>query len=269
MDINNTNNNNISDHGTTSQTIISKETFRRLVKDVKELIINPLFSHKIYYTHNEDNILKGKALIIGPSDTPYENGFYLFDFTFPQNYPHSPPVVSFCTNDGETRFNPNLYKNKKVCISILNTWQGEQWTGCQTISSILLALCSLLNDKPLLNEPGITEKHQDYKTYNYIIIYKNFETAMLSVLNNEYTKKEFPMFYDIIQEHFLSNFNSNIERLTKLYTLFPKKELLKTSIYSMNILTDYNKLLNNFHKVKQKHENENKNENKSPDVPVE
>ena len=70
---------------------ISKETFRRLVKDVKELVTSPLHTHGIYYIHNEDNILKGKALIIGPSDTPYENGYYLFDFEYPANYPHAPP----------------------------------------------------------------------------------------------------------------------------------------------------------------------------------
>lgn len=53
---------------------------------------------------------------------------------------------------------PNMYKNRKVCVSILNTWRGEQWSGCQTIKSVLLTLMSLLDSKPLLNEPGITEK---------------------------------------------------------------------------------------------------------------
>ena len=59
---------------------ISKDTFRRIVSDVKDIVRNPLHSHGVYYTHNEDDILKGKALVIGPRDTPYENGFYLFKF---------------------------------------------------------------------------------------------------------------------------------------------------------------------------------------------
>ena len=42
----------------TSDIIISKDTFRRLVKDVKELIVNPLVSHGIYYIHDEDDILE-------------------------------------------------------------------------------------------------------------------------------------------------------------------------------------------------------------------
>jgi ubiquitin-protein ligase len=233
----------------TSDIIISKDTFRRLVKDVKELIVNPLVSHGIYYIHNEDDILKGKALIIGPSETPYENGYYLFNFNFPSNYPHSPPKVTFRTNDGYTRFNPNLYVQGKVCISILNTWQGEQWTGCQTISSILLALCTLLNNTPLLNEPGITEKHTDFLTYSTIITYKNFETAMLHVLTNEYTIEKFRMFTDIIKTHFLEKFEKNVERINELCKTFPKKKI-HTTIYKMDVLIDYPSLLEKFHNVK-------------------
>ena len=238
------------DQPSTSDIVISRDTFRRLVKDVKDIIVNPLISHGIYYIHNEDDILKGKALIIGPRDTPYENGYYLFDFNFPSNYPHSPPQVAFCTNDGKTRFNPNLYIHGKVCISILNTWQGEQWTGCQTISSVLLALCTLLNNTPLLNEPGITEKHTEFLIYNTIITYKNFETAMLQVLTHEYTNENFSMFTDVIQTHFLENFDKNIEKITELCKTFPKKERLHVTIYKMEILIDYCRLLERFKLVK-------------------
>ena len=124
-----------------SSIVLKKDTITRLIKDVKEIIMNPLTSHGIYYHHNEADILKGEVLIIGPKDTPYENGFYLFEISYPVNYPYSPPVVKYFTNDGITRFNPNLYKCGKVCLSILNTWRGDQWSSCQTISSVLLALC--------------------------------------------------------------------------------------------------------------------------------
>ena len=70
----------------------------------------------------------------------------------------------------------------KVCISLLNTWRGEQWTSCQTIKSILLSLVSLLHNEPLLNEPGIKKTHRDFKEYNSIIQYKNYEVAILGVL---------------------------------------------------------------------------------------
>ena len=165
-----------------AQPFVTKDTMRRIISDVKELRKNPLISHGIYYEHDETDMLKGKALIIGPADTPYADGFYLFKISFPVNYPYEPPKVQYCTNDGNTRFNPNLYRCGKVCLSILNTWQGEKWSGCQTISSVLLAMCTILNNEPLLNEPGVCKTHRDFEAYNAIIQYKNIEVAIFGML---------------------------------------------------------------------------------------
>ena len=104
--------------------IITSTTVKRMISDIKEITLNPLSKEGIYYKHHEQNMLKGYALIIGPPDTPYAFGNFLFKFNFPYNYPYSPPIVTYHTNDGQTRFNPNLYKNSKVCISLLNTWKG-------------------------------------------------------------------------------------------------------------------------------------------------
>ncbi|MCO5551104.1 hypothetical protein L7F22_004601 [Adiantum nelumboides] len=63
------------------------------------------------------------ALIIGPKDTPYENGVFLVDILLQATYPDEPPKVHFLTTGGgKARFNPNLYKNGTVCLSILGTW---------------------------------------------------------------------------------------------------------------------------------------------------
>lgn len=74
-----------------------------------------------------------KALITGPQDTPYANGCFEFDVFFPANYPDQPPMINLKTTGNQTvRFNPNLYHNGEICLSILNTWQGrpeEQWNG--------------------------------------------------------------------------------------------------------------------------------------------
>ena len=59
-------------------TYISKETINRLVKDIKQIRENPLHDNGIYYYHDDNNILKGYALIIGPKNTPYNYGYYLF-----------------------------------------------------------------------------------------------------------------------------------------------------------------------------------------------
>ena len=101
---------------------------KRIMKDIIDIEKNPI--EHIFYQANEDNIEKGYAMIIGPQDTPYENGFYFFEFMFPNNYPFSPPKVFFRTTDNKTRFNPNFYVNGYVCLSLLNTWPGEQWSSC-------------------------------------------------------------------------------------------------------------------------------------------
>ena len=113
------------------------------------------------------------------------------NFLIQPDYPFKPPKVTYKTNDGFTRFNPNLYKNGKVCISLLNTWQGEQWSSCQNISTILLNLVALLNNNPLLNEPGITNRHHDYENYNKIIRFQNLNFSVLKFFNTKYIPNEF------------------------------------------------------------------------------
>jgi len=188
--------------------VISKETVQRLLKDVKQIIKNPLTDNGIYYIHDDTNMLKGYAMIVGPSDTPYFGGYYFFEFEYPTTYPHNPPKVKYCTNDNNIRFNPNLYKCGKVCVSLLNTWRGEQWTSCQTISTILLTLCTLLCENPLLNEPGVTKTHTDLLSYNEIIEYSNLDVAVNSIVS----KKEsvylpfFTYFEPYIRENFIRSY---------------------------------------------------------------
>jgi ubiquitin-conjugating enzyme E2 Z len=227
--------------------VISKETISRLIKDVKEILKNPLESHGIYYKHDDEDLLKGKALIIGPPGTPYENGFYLFEIKYPANYPFSPPKLVYRTNDGVTRFNPNLYKCGKVCLSVLNTWRGEQWSACQTISSVLLVLCTVLNDSPLLNEPGVTKTHVDYDNYNSILKFKNMEVAIINMLTNEEIGLLFSDFSPVMKKHFLTNYDKIINIVDKeieqqTINNKPDTNIITTSVYQMMFKINYKDL---------------------------
>ena len=168
---------------------INNSAIKRIAKDVKYILNNEesLSKENIYYKHDDENVFKGYALIIGNHFTPYAYGYYFFEFTFPENYPFAPPVVNYLTTDGVMRFNPNLYSNGKVCLSILNTWTGENWSACQSIFSILFTLVTVLCDNPLLNEPGITEEHYELTKYNYLVFYKNIEfsiATLIGLINN-------------------------------------------------------------------------------------
>ena len=172
-----------SDVTNVSNVCIPKETIDRLLKDIKDMFMSSLEDMGIYYKHSDTNILKAYVMIIGQPGSLYFGGYYFFEITFPPEYPHAPPVVEYLTNDGITRFHPNFYKSKKVCLSMLNTWRGEQWTSCLTIKSILLTLLSIMDSRPMLHEPGVTEKHQDYNSYHNMILYKNIDFSCFRLMD--------------------------------------------------------------------------------------
>jgi ubiquitin-protein ligase len=233
---------------------ISKDTISRLINDVKTIYKNLLSDNGIYYHHDEEDMLKGYALIVGPEDTPYFGGFYFFELDFPPNYPFSPPKVTFCTNENNIRFNPNLYTSGKVCVSILNTWRGEQWTACQTISTILLSLSLLLCKDPLLNEPGFNKSHYEFTKYTDIIEYANINTAICNIVNKKpsvYFSK-FDVFDSAVMEHFLKNYDKILLFLEKKCSNTILYEI-KTNIYNMNVVIDYEILKVKFMLCKDKH----------------
>ena len=236
-----------------SNNIISKETIKRLIKDINTIIKSPLTDNGIFYKHDEEDMLKGYALIIGPENTPYFGGFYFFKIIFPMDYPHSPPKVSYCTNDEGIRFNPNLYICGKVCISLLNTWKGDQWTSCQTISTILLTLCSLLCENPLLNEPGINEKHRDIVNYNHIIEYSNINIAVCNIIQKKVGVflEDFYFFYPIVTEYFMKVFEKHIQFIKKKRGLFKTPTRINTDFYRMGVVIDYEKFLEKIIKCKE------------------
>ena len=226
----------------TENKIISKETIQRLLRDVKAVMKNPLTENGIYYAHDDKNMMKGYAMIVGPEDTPYFGGYYFFELRYPSDYPHSPPHVIYHTNGDNIRFNPNLYKCGKVCISILNTWRGEQWTSCQTISTVLLTLCTILCKEPLLNEPGITKTHLDFEKYTQIIAYKNIEIACLHMIKKRegVYPEMFDMFYAYMKEHFIKNADALLAILEK--TREKPVEVITTQMYMMRVPINYEKL---------------------------
>ena len=237
----------------TSQNIITKNTISRLVKDIKQIIKFPLIENGIYYSHDETDMLKGYALIVGQSDTPYYGGFYFFEFTYPTDYPHSPPVVTYHTNGHNVRFNPNLYKCGKVCISILNTWRGEQWSSCQNISTVLLTLCIILNKDPLLNEPGVSRLHRDLQNYNHIIEFSNINIAVCDIVNKSsyIYKDQFSTFYPYIKEIFLKNYTEYIDICKRNNEIITKNTIIKTDFYDMKITINYEILMNKLERTRE------------------
>lgn len=140
----------------------------------------------IYLYTDKENIFKNYALVIGPKNTPYFGGNFIFEIIFPKNYPNNPPSVKLLTTDKTVRFNPNLYECGKVCLSILGTWSGPSWKKVMNIRLILLSIQSLLNEFPVINEPGFEHVNPDNEKsieYNHYIIYYNYKIAIIEIIN--------------------------------------------------------------------------------------
>jgi ubiquitin-protein ligase len=218
----------------------------RLLRDIKNVMTDSLTENGIYYIHDEVDMMKGYALIVGPPNTPYFGGYYFFEITYPFNYPHSPPNVKYCTNNNDIRFHPNLYRCGKVCISLLNTWKGAQWTSCQTISTVLLTLCMLFCTDPLLNEPGIRKSDNDINPYNEIIEYANFDIAVCDIIfkHSNLFMPFFELFSTIIKDTFQKNYNTLLEIAENKYNMYKNPAYIRTVIYSLTVRVDYEMVIN-------------------------
>lgn len=150
---------------------IAPQTSRRVLKDIERAQEDLMKEQGIWYFMDDTNITRGKALIRGPPDTPYEGCLLMFSIQFPSDYPFSPPKVLFLTSDERTRFHPNLYVEGKVCLSILGTFSGPSWSGTQSLSSVLISILALLDNNPLCHEPAyasgtlLDARHRDYAEY--------------------------------------------------------------------------------------------------------
>ena len=75
---------------------------------------------------------------------------FVFDIFFPDKYPHVPPLIKLTTTGaGTVRFNPNLYNDGKVCLSLLGTWHGgdasEKWDPARsTLYQVLVSIQSII-----------------------------------------------------------------------------------------------------------------------------
>ena len=230
---------------------------KRLTRDIKILKDSNLEENGIYFVIDEKNVTDIKCMIIGPEDTPYAYGYYFFNIKITSEYPFEPPKVKFITNSN-VRFNPNLYTCGKVCVSILNTWSGPQWTSCLNLKSVLLSLQTLLNKNPLENEPGfeqsLNERHHNYIS---IIQHENLKISIIETLN-QIKSEPFKEFESIIINQFLKNY-SIIKKLGIQYKKqYQECQIFKLDIYNLNINNDYKILLEKIEKLEKTYNKLNK-----------
>ncbi|KAG9391100.1 Ubiquitin-conjugating enzyme [Carpediemonas membranifera] len=132
--------------GEDSQMHSRNETMSRIMRDLMKMHSDS--PPGISAAPVSDDIMHWQAIILGPEDTPWENGIFELTVDFPDDYPHKPPRFKFVTN----MYHPNIYVDGSICLDILQT----NWSSVYDISAVLNSIRSLLTD-PNPNSPANVE----------------------------------------------------------------------------------------------------------------
>lgn len=76
--------------------------------------------------------VRRNAVIIGPADTPFEDGTFRLCMTFEEQYPNKPPTVRFIS----TMFHPNVYATGELCLDILQ----NRWSPTYDVAAVLTSI---------------------------------------------------------------------------------------------------------------------------------
>jgi baculoviral IAP repeat-containing protein 6 len=158
---------------------ITTKMVKRTKKDLKTLSsdLPTSWQSSVMVRYDKKRPYMLKAVIIGPDDTPYEDGIFVFDIYTGAKYPSAPPHCNIVnTGGGKHRHNPNLYAEGKVCLSLLGTWRAgskaEEWNPkTSNIWQLLISIQGFILVKdPWANEPGLeayigTEKGERIARY--------------------------------------------------------------------------------------------------------
>lgn len=115
---------------------------RRIINEMKNMVNEPI--QDITVIQNTENFREFFITMIGPKDTPYENGKFKLEMYLNENYPMEAPKIRFLTKI----YHPNVDKLGRICLDILK----DKWSPAIQIRSLLLSLQSLLSD-PNYSDP--------------------------------------------------------------------------------------------------------------------
>ena len=201
-----------------SNTTTNGKLIKRLYSEL-EALGSALEDIDCYICVSEANIHMIKMLMIPDYDTPYGGGYFEFDMLIPFDYPNMPPKVQFLTTGGRSvRFNPNLYKCGKVCLSVLNTWADNQWNpASSTLTQVVLSIFSMVFiDHPYTNEPcyynALATKNGKAQSEAYNDRVRN-DCARVAI--TEQLKNRSTPFKDIIEQHWQKNKQKTIDAYAK------------------------------------------------------
>ena len=243
----------------------NKKAIGRILFDISEIEKNKKDLNEIegiYFSFNVENKIETKyhMLLIGPDDSPYEGGFYIFEAVYPDEYPFYPMSMKSLTQGGNIRKHPNLYICGKCCFSFLGTWQGPPWTAVHNPQTVGISMKSVLTKNPINNEPG-WENRDDSNTrlYEKLIEYFNIKFGVVEII-----KKLLEGESEIVnkfKEGILRNFDKYYSRYIETLEKFKEddEKVIESPVYGFSVHIDYKNLKNILINLKNKRDKDNEN----------
>lgn len=131
----------------------------RIQKDFSDLITTIKKGKNKYYEEDPQCLLSEirdmtqfTILLMGPENSPYENGKFKLQIKLPNNYPNDPPSIKILT----PTYHPNI-KDKDICLDILD----NNWKPTYNMSKIFESIYYLLKN-PNSSDPLSVEANNDY-----------------------------------------------------------------------------------------------------------
>lgn len=188
----------------------SRTRLRRLARELDGVISDSFISRdktSIIVRVDSSRIDHYRVMITGPRNTPYSFGCFLFDINLPADFPQSPPQVTGLTHDnGTVRFNPNLYANGYVCLTLLGTWHGdpeEMWNpDASSLLQVLISIQSFIlgSEEPYFNEPGYASSGSSAASDQEREMHRR-NTIRVAINNQLRDADTYPEFAEAIRTH--------------------------------------------------------------------
>jgi len=113
---------------------------------------------------NEEDPLDIQALIVGPTQTPYEGGTYRVKICLGPEFPNQPPRAFFLTRI----FHPNVSATGDVCVNTLKKdWDPQNWSIGHILQVIRCLLIVPFPESSLNEEAGrlFMESYDEYAAH--------------------------------------------------------------------------------------------------------
>ncbi|XWV24768.1 ubiquitin-conjugating enzyme E2 [Tupanvirus deep ocean] len=228
----------------------TRQIAKELLSHTKSLPLD--FGSSIFYRYNPNNLKYHEFMIAGPEGTPYDSGCFHFRMYCPAEYPMKNPKVNiYTTGNGTVRFNPNLYAEGKVCLSLLGTWSaqaGESWIpNTSTMMQVMISIQSLVMiPDPYFNEPGYEREYgteggkKASERYNNPVRLNCMKWAMIDMMKNP-TKG----FESVIKKHFTLKAQYIKDTCAKWVTEAPSEMQKEFKTTYINLCMELDKLTGN------------------------